>query len=70
VTSKLDGPVSQTRPSRFGSFMIEVGVEDHCTRDGSSAPLVSSRPHTSPEEEDPVDDGIEDDGRSSREGER
>jgi hypothetical protein len=30
---------------------------------------VSPRPHIQPEEEDPVNEGIEDEGRSGREGE-
>jgi hypothetical protein len=40
------------------------------TQDGSSTSLVPSRPHTKPEEEDLADEGTEDEGRSSREGER
>jgi hypothetical protein len=31
---------------------------------------VSSRPHTQPEEEDPVDEGAEDEGRSGKKRER
>jgi hypothetical protein len=30
---------------------------------------VSSRPHSQPEEEEPMKEGTEDDGRSGREGE-
>jgi hypothetical protein len=36
----------------------------------SKTSLVSSRPHTQPEEEDPVDEGAEDEGRGGREGKR
>jgi hypothetical protein len=38
--------------------------------DGSSTLMVSSRPHTQPEEEDIADEGAEDEGRSDREAEK
>jgi hypothetical protein len=40
------------------------------TQDGSSTSMVSSRPHAQLEEEDPADEGVEDEARSGREGER
>jgi hypothetical protein len=36
----------------------------------ASTSLVSSSPHAQTEEEDPADEGVEDEGRSDREGER
>jgi hypothetical protein len=70
VTSKPDSPVSQTGPSDFCGFRAEEGFEDHRTWDGSSTSLVSSMPHTQPEEEDLADEGIKDKGRGGREGKR
>jgi hypothetical protein len=70
MTSKLDSPVSQIRPSGFVRSRTEGYIEDYYARDGSSTLLVSFRPHVQPEEEDLVDEGIEDEGRSGREGER
>jgi hypothetical protein len=70
VAAKLDSPVSQIRPSGFFSFRTEEALEYYCARDGSSTSLVSSGPHAQLEEEDPADEGIKDEGRSGREGER
>jgi hypothetical protein len=70
VTSKPNSPISQTRPSGFHDFRAEEGFEDHRAWDGSNTLLVSSRPHARPEEEDPADEGIEDEGRGDREGKR
>jgi hypothetical protein len=70
IAAKPDSPVSKTRPSSFFGFRTKEGFEDHRTRDGSSTSLVPSRTHAQSEEDDPVDEGIEDKGRSSREGER
>jgi hypothetical protein len=70
IALKPDSPVSQTGPSVFFSFRTEEALEYNYARDGSSASLVSSRPHTQPEEEDPMDDGAKDEGRSGREGKR
>jgi hypothetical protein len=67
---KLDHSVSQTGPSIFCGFRTEEGFEDHRARDGSDTLLVSSRPHTQLEEEDPTDEGAEDEGRGGREGKR
>jgi hypothetical protein len=64
MPTKLNSPISQTGPCSFGSFGTEASVEDYHARDGSSTSFVSSRPHIQPEEEDPVDEGIEDEGRS------
>jgi hypothetical protein len=50
--------------------MIEEAFEDYRAQDGSDTSLVSSRPHTQPEEEDPTDEGIEDEGRIGQKGER
>jgi hypothetical protein len=60
VTSKPDSLVSQTGPSDFCGFRAEEAFEDHFAQDGSSTSLVSSRPHTQPEEEDPADEGAAD----------
>jgi hypothetical protein len=60
TATKLDSPVSKTGPSGFGSPGIEANVEDYHTRDSSSSSLVSSRTHTQPEEEDPMDESAED----------
>jgi hypothetical protein len=70
VATKPDSPVSQTKPSGFFSFRTEEALKYYCVRDGSSTSLVSSRPHAQPEEEDPIDEGTKDEGRSDREGER
>jgi hypothetical protein len=67
---KPDHPVYQTRPSGFYSLQSEAIVEDYRTRDSSITSLVSPRPHVQPEEEDPADEGVEDEGRSGWEGER
>jgi hypothetical protein len=60
----LDSPIFQIGPSSFFRFRTEEAFEDYCTQDGSSTSLVSSRPHTQLEEEDPADEGAEDEGRS------
>jgi hypothetical protein len=52
VAARLDSPVSQTRTSGFFSFKTEEDFED-----SSSTSLMSSRPHSQLEEEDPVDEG-------------
>jgi hypothetical protein len=70
ATSKPDSLVSQTGMSNFCSLQPEVTVEDYRTRDNTSTSLVSSRSHAQPEEEDLADEGTEDEGRSSEEGER
>jgi hypothetical protein len=70
MTSKPDRLVSQTKLSGLCGFRVEEGFKDHCTQDGSSTSLVSSRPHTQPKEEDPADEGAEDDERGGREGTR
>jgi hypothetical protein len=70
LTSKLDSLVSQTGPSGFCGFRVEEGFKDHRARDGSSTSLVSSKPHTQLEEEDPSDEGAKDEGRGGREGKR
>jgi hypothetical protein len=43
---------------------MEGDIEDYRARDGTSTPLVSSRTHAQPEEEDPMDEGAkaEDEG--------
>jgi hypothetical protein len=66
----LDSLVFQTGPSDFCGFKAEEGFKYHCARDGSNTSLVSSRANTKPEEEDPTDEGVEDEGRGSREGKR
>jgi hypothetical protein len=66
MTSKLGSSVSQTEPSGFIRTRTEGYIEDYHARDGSSTSLVSSRPHTQPEEEDPVDEGAKVEGRSSQ----
>jgi hypothetical protein len=60
----------QTRQSGFIRLRIEGDVEDYRARDSSSTSLVSSRPHAQPEEEDQMDEGAKDEGRSGQEGER
>jgi hypothetical protein len=70
ATSKPDNQVSQTGPSDFCSPRPKATIEDYHAQDNSSTSLVSSRPHTQPEEEDPMDEGAEDEGRGGREGER
>jgi hypothetical protein len=70
MTSKPDSPVYQIGLFGFIRSRAEGYIEDYRTCDGSSTSLVSSRPHVQPEEEDPADEGAEDEGRSSREGER
>jgi hypothetical protein len=70
MTSKLDSLVFQTGSSDFCGFRAEEGFKYHCVWDGSSTSLVSSRPNTEPEEEDPMDEGAEDEGRGRREGKR
>jgi hypothetical protein len=57
ATSKPDSSISQNRPSNFYSPRPEATVEDYRKWDSSSTSLVSSRPHTQLEEEDPVDEG-------------
>jgi hypothetical protein len=69
TAAKPDSPVSQTEPSAFVKPRTEQDAEDYHARDGSSTSLVSSRPHAQLEE-DAVDEGTKDEGRSSREGER
>jgi hypothetical protein len=66
TTSKLGSPVSQTEPSGFVRTRTEGYIEDYRARDGSSTSLVSSRPHTQPEEEDPMDEDAKVEGRSSQ----
>jgi hypothetical protein len=46
IALKLDSLVSQTGPSDFFSFRTEEALEYYYARDGSSALLVSSKPHT------------------------
>jgi hypothetical protein len=70
TTSKPNYQVFQTRPSDFCGFRVEEGFEDHHTQDGSSTSLVSSRSHTQPEEEDPVNEGTKNEGRGGQEGKR
>jgi hypothetical protein len=70
TAAKPDWPVSQTGPSDFFSFRIEEALEYYCDWDSPSTSLVSSIPHAQPEEEDLVDEGVKDEGRSGREGER
>jgi hypothetical protein len=70
VTSKLDSLVSQTRSFGFFSLRTEEGFKDYYAQDSSSTSLVSSRSHALQEDEDSMDEGIEDVGRSDREGER
>jgi hypothetical protein len=60
----------QTGPSSFFSFRTEEAFEDYRAQDGSGTSLVSSRPHAQLEEEDPADEGANDEGRGSQEGER
>jgi hypothetical protein len=57
VVAKYDNPVSQIGPFSFSGFKTKEDVENHCARDGTTTPLVSSRTHAQPEEEDPVDAG-------------
>jgi hypothetical protein len=64
MAGKPNSPVSQTGPSGFCSFKTQEALEYYYARDGSDTSLVSSRPHTQTEEEDPVDEGTEDEGRS------
>jgi hypothetical protein len=70
ATSKLDSPVSQTGQSGIFSLKTEEGFKDYCNWDGSSTSLVSSRAYTYPEDENSTDEGVEDERRSSQEGER
>jgi hypothetical protein len=63
VAAKPDSMVSQIRPSGFFSFRTEEAFEDYYTLDDSDTSLLSSRPHTQLEE-DPVDEGAKDEGRS------
>jgi hypothetical protein len=70
MTSKPDSLVSQTRPSGFVRCSTECYIKDYCAQDGSNTSFVSSKLHVQPEEEDPLDEGVEDEGRSGREGER
>jgi hypothetical protein len=65
MATKPDSPVSKTGPSGFGSLEIEANFEDHRARDGSNTSLLSSMPHTQLEEEDPMNEGIKDEGRGS-----
>jgi hypothetical protein len=64
VATKPDNLFSQTGPSGLFSFRTEEALEYYCAWDGSSISLVSSRPHTQLEEEDPVDEGAKDKRRS------
>jgi hypothetical protein len=70
MVTKLDSPIFQTRQFDFFSFRIQETLEYYYARDGSSASLVSSRPHVQPEMEDPSDEGAKYEGRSSRKGKR
>jgi hypothetical protein len=70
MAAKPDSPVSQTGPSSFFSFRTEEALKYYCTRDGSITSSVSPRPHTQPEEEDPMDEGVKYERRSGQEGER
>jgi hypothetical protein len=70
MAAKLDSLVSQTEPSSFFSFRTEEALEYYDAWDYFSNSLVSSKPHTQPEEEDSVDEGAEDEGRSDRDRER
>jgi hypothetical protein len=45
--------------------MTEGDVKDYRAQDDTSTSLVSSRTHIQTEEEDPVDEGVEAEGRSS-----
>jgi hypothetical protein len=51
-------------------FRTKEDLEDHRTRDDTSASLLSTRTHTQPEEEDLTDEGAEAEKRSGREGKR
>jgi hypothetical protein len=64
MSTKLNNPISRTRPYGFGSIGTEADVEDHHALDGSNTSLVSSRTNAQPEEEDPMDEGAENEGRS------
>jgi hypothetical protein len=64
----LDG--HQNGPSGFVRLRTEGDIEDYHVQDGSSTLLVSFRPHVQPEVEDLADEGVEDERRSDREGER
>jgi hypothetical protein len=64
MTTKPDSLVSKTGPSSFSSFRTEADINDHRAWDDSNTSLVSDRPHAQAEEEDPVDEGTEDEGRS------
>jgi hypothetical protein len=59
----------QTGPSGFSGFRTEEDIEDHRAWDGTSTSLVFSRTHVQSEEENPVDEGAEVEGRSDRKGE-
>jgi hypothetical protein len=61
---------SQTGQSGFSRIRTEEDVEDYRARDGTSTPLVSSRTHVQPEEEDLTNEGVEVEGGSGREGKR
>jgi hypothetical protein len=69
VAAKLDSSVSQTGTSSFFSFRTKESLKYYYARDGSGTTLVSSKPHIQPKEEDLVDEGAKDDGRSDQ-GER
>jgi hypothetical protein len=70
VAAKPVSLVSHTGPSGFCSFRTEESLEYYYARDSSDTSLVSSRSHVQSEEEDLVNEGAEDDGRSNRKGER
>jgi hypothetical protein len=48
----------------LSGFRTEEGFEDYCAQDGTNTLLMSSRTHAQPEEEDPIDEGIEAKGGS------
>jgi hypothetical protein len=60
ATSKPGSPVSQTGPSSFCSPRPKATVKDYHAGDSSNTSLVSSRPHTKPEQEDLADEGTKD----------
>jgi hypothetical protein len=64
VATKLDSPIYQTGPFDFFNFGTKEAFEDYYARDSSGTSLASSMPQTQLEEEDPVDEGAKDKGRS------
>jgi hypothetical protein len=64
IAAKPDSLIFQTRPSGFVMIKIEGDAEDYRARGSSGTSLVSSSPHAQSEEEDPMDEDAEDEGRS------